>query len=152
VSHAIGAAFRKSDLIVALMVDDGEAEAGLLVIAWHSNRYLDRVRDSAPLPVRNGHKIANPTILAKIPRQELEFLFRGYGCEPYFVEGSDPAGGHQAMVATLKHCVQEIRRIQRKARRAAALNDGDFAQSQGMDRGRRRPTGTRSRGSGGPVK
>jgi xylulose-5-phosphate/fructose-6-phosphate phosphoketolase len=118
VSHAYGAAFDNPDLIVAVMVGDGESETGPLATAWHSNKFLNPARDGAVLPVLhlNGYKIANPTILARIPRDELEFLFRGYGYEPYFVEGSDPPTMHQAMAATLEHSVREIRRIQREAR------------------------------------
>jgi xylulose-5-phosphate/fructose-6-phosphate phosphoketolase len=120
VSHAYGAAFDNPDLIVAVMVGDGESETGPLATAWHSNKFLNPVRDGAVLPILhlNGYKIANPAILARIPHQELEFLFRGYGYEPYFVEGSDPASMHQAMAATLEHCIREIHRIQQDARRS----------------------------------
>ena len=122
VSHAFGAAFDNPDLIVTVMVGDGESETGPLATAWHSNKFLNPARDGAVLSVLhlNGYKIANPTVLARIPHQELEFLFRGYGYEPYFVEGSDPAGMHQAMAATLEHCVNEIRRIQQEARNSTA--------------------------------
>jgi xylulose-5-phosphate/fructose-6-phosphate phosphoketolase len=122
VSHAYGAAFDNPDLIVTVMVGDGESETGPLATAWHSNKFLNPARDGAVLPVLhlNGYKIANPTILARIPHQELEFLFRGYGYEPYFVEGSDPPSMHQAMAATLEHCVREIRRIQQEARKPGA--------------------------------
>jgi xylulose-5-phosphate/fructose-6-phosphate phosphoketolase len=121
-SHAYGAAFDNPDLIVTVMVGDGESETGPLATAWHSNKFLNPARDGAVLPVLhlNGYKIANPTILARIPHEELEFLFRGYGYEPYFVEGSDPASMHQAMAATLEHCTREIRRIQQEARRSAS--------------------------------
>jgi xylulose-5-phosphate/fructose-6-phosphate phosphoketolase len=120
VSHAYGAAFDNPDLLVTVMVGDGESETGPLATAWHSNKFLNPVRDGAVLPVLhlNGYKIANPTILARIPHEELEFLFRGYGYEPYFVEGSDPPTMHQAMAATLEHCVREIRRIQQEARKS----------------------------------
>ena len=122
VSHAFGAAFDNPDLIVTVMVGDGESETGPLATAWHSNKFLNPVRDGAVLPVLhlNGYKIANPTILARIPHQELEFLFRGYGYEPYFVEGSDPASMHQAMAATLERCVKKIRRVQQEARESAS--------------------------------
>jgi xylulose-5-phosphate/fructose-6-phosphate phosphoketolase len=122
VSHAYGAAFDNPDLIVTVMVGDGESETGPLATAWHSNKFLNPASDGAVLPVLhlNGYKIANPTILARIPHEELEHLFRGYGYEPYFVEGSDPASMHQAMAATLEHCVREIRRIQQEARRAGS--------------------------------
>ena len=119
-SHAYGAAFDNPDLIVTVMVGDGESETGPLAPAWHSNKFLNPARDGAVLPVLhlNGYKIANPPILARIPHDELESLFRGYGYEPYFVEGSDPPTMHQAMAATLEHCVREIRRIQQEARRS----------------------------------
>jgi xylulose-5-phosphate/fructose-6-phosphate phosphoketolase len=120
VSHAYGAAFDNPNLIVTVMVGDGESETGPLATSWHSNKFLNPVRDGAVLPVLhlNGYKIANPTILARIPHHELEHLFRGYGYEPYFVEGSDPGTMHQALAATLEHCVQEIRRIQQQARQS----------------------------------
>ena len=122
VSHAYGAAFDNPDLIVTVMVGDGESETGPLATAWHSNKFLNPARDGAVLPVLhlNGYKIANPTILARILHEELEFLFRGYGYEPYFVEGSDPDSMHQAMAATLEHCIREIRRIQQEARRSVS--------------------------------
>jgi xylulose-5-phosphate/fructose-6-phosphate phosphoketolase len=122
VSHAYGAAFDNPDLIVTVMVGDGESETGPLATAWHSNKFLNPARDGAVLPVLhlNGYKIANPTILARIPHEELEQLFRGYGYEPYFVEGSDPPSMHQAMAATLEHCVREIRRIQQEARKSGS--------------------------------
>jgi xylulose-5-phosphate/fructose-6-phosphate phosphoketolase len=122
VSHAYGAAYDNPDLIVAVMVGDGESETGPLATAWHSNKFLNPVRDGAVLPILhlNGYKIANPTILARIPHQELEYLFRGYGYEPYFVEGSDPDTMHQALAATLEHCVLEIRCIQTEARQSPA--------------------------------
>src|ERR1700709_707089 len=117
-SHAFGAAFDNPDLIVATMVGDGEAETGPLATSWHSNKFLNPVQDGAVLPILhlNGYKIANPTILARIPHDELEALFRGYGYEPYFVEGDDPETMHQKMAATLERCVLEIRAIQDKAR------------------------------------
>jgi xylulose-5-phosphate/fructose-6-phosphate phosphoketolase len=122
VSHAYGAAFDNPDLIVTVMVGDGESETGPLATAWHSNKFLNPARDGAVLPVLhlNGYKIANPTILARIPHEELECLFRGYGYEPYFVEGSDPPSMHQAMAATLEHCIREIRRIQQEARKSGS--------------------------------
>jgi xylulose-5-phosphate/fructose-6-phosphate phosphoketolase len=122
VSHAYGAAFDNPDLIVTVMVGDGEAETGPLATAWHSNKFLNPARDGAVLPVLhlNGYKIANPTILARIPHPELEQLFRGYGYDPCFVEGSDPDSMHQALAATLEHCIGEIRRIQKEARQSSA--------------------------------
>jgi xylulose-5-phosphate/fructose-6-phosphate phosphoketolase len=121
-SHACGAAFDNPDLIVAAVVGDGEAETGPLATGWHINKFINPVRDGAVLPILhlNGYKINNPTILARIPRAELESLFRGYGYTPYFVEGSDPESMHQAMAATLERCVQEIRTIQQQARSAGA--------------------------------
>jgi len=122
VSHAYGAVFDNPDLIAMVMVGDGEAETGPLATAWHSNKFLNPARDGAVLPVLhlNGYKIANPTILSRISHEELESLFVGYGYDPYFVEGSDPDTMHQAMAATLDHCVQEIRRIQQEARANAS--------------------------------
>ncbi|MCA1805165.1 MAG: phosphoketolase family protein [Xanthomonadaceae bacterium] len=117
-SHAFGAAFDNPDLLVAVMVGDGEAETGPLATAWHSNKFLNPARDGAVLPVLhlNGYKINNPTVLARIPHEELEALFRGYGWTPYFVEGDDPDLMHQAMAATLDECVREIHAIQTRAR------------------------------------
>src|SRR4051794_4877344 len=122
VSHAYGAVFDNPDLIVTVMVGDGEAETGPLATAWHSNKFLNPVHDGAVLPVLhlNGYKIANPTILSRISHEELESLFVGYGYDPYFVEGSDPETMHQAIAVTLDHCVQEIRRIQQEARANAS--------------------------------
>jgi xylulose-5-phosphate/fructose-6-phosphate phosphoketolase len=118
-SHAFGAAFDNPDLIVACMVGDGEAETGPLATAWHSNKFLNPIRDGVVLPILhlNGYKIANPSILARLPHEEVEWLFRGYGYTPYFVEGSDPDAMHQQMAATLERCVLEIRSIQSSARR-----------------------------------
>src|SRR5437773_4905942 len=102
-AHAFGAAFDNPDLLVACVVGDGEAETGPLATAWHSNKFLDPATDGAVLPILhlNGYKIANPTIFARITREELEQLLRGYGWTPYFVEGHDPAPMHEAMAATL---------------------------------------------------
>ena len=118
-SHAFGAAFDNPDLIVTVVVGDGEAETGPLATSWHSNKFLNPVRDGAVLPILhlNGYKIHNPTLLARIPHEELEALFVGLGWTPYFVEGDEPAEMHQAMAATLDHCVSEIRRVQSEARR-----------------------------------
>ncbi len=117
-SHAFGAAFDNPDLIVAVAIGDGEAETGPLATAWHSNKFLNPVRDGAVLPILhlNGYKIANPTILARIPHSELCSLFHGYGYVPYFVEGDDPETVHEAMARCMEHCVQEIHRIQERAR------------------------------------
>ncbi|MGO9062693.1 MAG: phosphoketolase [Candidatus Binataceae bacterium] len=119
-SHAFGAAFDNPDLIVAAVVGDGEAETGPMATSWHSNKYLNPIRDGAVLPILhlNGYKIANPTILARVTSEELHSLFVGYGYTPYFVEGDDPPRMHQQMAATLEHCVVEIRSIQEQARRA----------------------------------
>ena len=117
-SHAFGAAFDNPDLLVACVVGDGEAETGPLATSWHSNKFLNPVHDGAVLPILhlNGYKIAGPTVLARIPRDELEALFRGYGYTPYFVEGDDPMKMHQLMAVTLDAIVADIRRIQRDAR------------------------------------
>ncbi|MFZ5875456.1 MAG: phosphoketolase family protein [Nitrospirota bacterium] len=117
-AHAYGAAFDNPDLIVACVVGDGEAETGPLATAWHSNKFLNPAADGAVLPILhlNGYKIANPTVLARIPRAELESLFVGYGYKPYVVEGSEPNAMHQQMAATLDTAVAEIRAIQRHAR------------------------------------
>jgi xylulose-5-phosphate/fructose-6-phosphate phosphoketolase len=117
-SHSFGAVFDNRDLIVACVVGDGEAETGPLATAWHSNKFLNPVADGAVLPILhlNGYKIANPTVLARISREELEALFRGYGWNPYFVEGHEPTHMHEAMAATLDTVVEEIKQIQRNAR------------------------------------
>ncbi len=118
-SHAYGIAFDHPDLITVVVVGDGEAETGPLATSWHSNKFLNPRRDGAVLPVLhlNGYKINNPTLLARISHLELENLFIGYGYKPYFVEGSDPDSMHQAIAATLEHCVEEIREIQNQARK-----------------------------------
>ena len=117
-SHAFGAAFDNPDLLVAVMIGDGEAETGPLATAWHSNKFLNPTRDGAVLPILhlNGYKINNPTLLARIPHEELESLFRGYGWTPHFVEGDDPEKMHVRMSETLDRCVMEIERIQKEAR------------------------------------
>lgn len=118
ISHAFGAAFDNPDLLVAVAVGDGEAETGPLATSWHSNKFLNPVRDGAVLPVLNlnGYKINNPTILARISHDELVDLFKGYGWNPYFVEGDDPEIMHQIMAATMDRCLAEIRAIQQQAR------------------------------------
>jgi xylulose-5-phosphate/fructose-6-phosphate phosphoketolase len=117
-SHAYGAAFDNPDLLVACVVGDGEAETAPLAASWHSNKFLNPVHDGAVLPIMhlNGYKIAGPTVLARIPRDELESLFRGYGYTPHFVEGDDPMEMHQLMAATLDTVIASIRDIQREAR------------------------------------
>jgi xylulose-5-phosphate/fructose-6-phosphate phosphoketolase len=117
-SHSFGAVFDNPGLVVACVVGDGEAETGPLATAWHSNKFLDPVSDGAVLPILhlNGFKISNPTVLARIPREELEQLLRGYGWDPLFVEGHVPALMHEAMAAALDQAVARIRTIQRDAR------------------------------------
>jgi xylulose-5-phosphate/fructose-6-phosphate phosphoketolase len=117
-SHAYGAAFDNPDLIVACVVGDGEAETGPMATSWHSNKFLNPVRDGAVLPILhlNGYKIANPTVLARIPKQELEQLFCGYGYEPFFVEGHEPERVHLQMAETVDKVLASIRSIQNKAR------------------------------------
>ncbi|CAD86046.1 MULTISPECIES: phosphoketolase [Nitrosomonas] len=117
-SHAFGAVFDNPDLIAACVVGDGEAETGPLATAWHSNKFLNPVHDGAVLPILhlNGYKIANPTILARISREELDQLFQGYGYQPYIVEGEDPLTMHQLMAGTLDQVLAEIRSIQTRAR------------------------------------
>jgi xylulose-5-phosphate/fructose-6-phosphate phosphoketolase len=120
-SHAYGAAFDNPDLVVTCVVGDGEAETGPLAASWHSNKFLDPVRDGAVLPILqlNGFKIANPTVLARIPRAELDALFEGYGYRPITVEVSDPEdhdGAHQAMASALQDALDSIADIQRAAR------------------------------------
>jgi xylulose-5-phosphate/fructose-6-phosphate phosphoketolase len=117
-AHAYGAAFDNPDLLVACVVGDGEAETGPLATSWHSNKFLNPVRDGAVLPILhlNGYKIAGPTLLARIPVEELDALFRGYGYVPHVVEGDDPAQMHALMAATLDTIVADIRRIQGEAR------------------------------------
>jgi xylulose-5-phosphate/fructose-6-phosphate phosphoketolase len=117
-SHAFGAALDNPDLIVAAVVGDGEAESGPLATSWHSNKFLSPVTDGAVLPILhlNGYKIANPTVLARMPKDEVESLFVGYGYKPYWVEGDDPDKVHPAMAATLDQVVAEIKAIQQEAR------------------------------------
>ncbi|MDR3454904.1 MAG: phosphoketolase family protein [Rhodoferax sp.] len=117
-THAYGAAFDNPDLIVACVIGDGEAETGALAASWHSNKFLNPARDGAVLPILhlNGFKIANPTVLARISRQELTDLMRGYGYEPHFVEGDDPALVHQCLAGTLDTILAQIRQIQSAAR------------------------------------
>jgi len=122
-SHGFGAAFDNPDLIVTVVVGDGESETGPLATSWHSNKFLNPIHDGAVLPILhlNGYKIANPTILARISDEELDSLFRGYGWTPYVVEGDDPMVMHQKMAGVLEHCVCEIRAIQKKAREAGGI-------------------------------
>lgn len=117
-SHAYGAVFDNPDLIAACVVGDGEAETGPLATAWHSNKFLNPVRDGAVLPILhlNGYKIANPCFMARMPEDELRKLFEGYGYKPHFVTGHDPLPTHRQMAAALDECVAEIKRIQADAR------------------------------------
>ena len=117
-SHACGAAFDNPELIVAAVVGDGESETGPLATSWHINKFLNPARDGAVLPILhlNGYKINNPTLPARISHEELESLLHGYGWTPLFVEGSEPESMHQAMAATVEHCVLEIRKHQDAAR------------------------------------
>src|SRR5207302_6923429 len=117
-SHAFGAVFDNPDLVVACVVGDGEAETGPLATAWHSNKFLDPCTDGVVLPILhlNGYKISNPTVLARIPHDELEALFRGYGYAPYFVEGDEPEPMHHLMAAALDNCLADIRKVQADAR------------------------------------
>src|SRR5919197_973716 len=117
-AHAYGAAFDNPDLLVCCVVGDGEAETGPLATSWHANKFLDPVRDGAVLPVLhlNGYKIANPTVLARIPPEELRALLEGYGYRVHEVAGDDPPRMHQQMAAALDRVVQEIQDIQTAAR------------------------------------
>jgi xylulose-5-phosphate/fructose-6-phosphate phosphoketolase len=119
-AHAYGAVFDNPGLIAACVIGDGEAETGPLAASWHSNKFLNPARDGAVLPILhlNGYKIAGPTVLARIPRQELAQLLRGYGHDPIFVEGDDPAPMHRAMAAALDTAIARIAAIQRQARGA----------------------------------
>jgi xylulose-5-phosphate/fructose-6-phosphate phosphoketolase len=120
--HAYGAVFDNPDLLAVCVVGDGEAETGPLAASWHSNKFLNPRRDGAVLPVLhlNEYKIANPTLLARIPEEELRDLLRGYGHEPHFVDGDEPAAAHEAMAATLDRILADIRTIQDGARSGSA--------------------------------
>ena len=126
-AHAYGAAFDNPDLIVACIVGDGEAETGPLAASWHSNKFLNPARDGAVLPILhlNGFKIANPTVLARISRQELTDLFHGYGYEPHFVEGDEPAAVHELLATALDVVLAEIRSIQSAARSSSEAENPD---------------------------
>src|SRR4029077_9028332 len=123
IAHAYGAAFDNPDLLVFCVVGDGEAETGALAASWHSNKFLNPAQDGAVLPVLhlNGYKIASPTVLARIPEEELVALMEGYGYEPYFVSGDDPSRVHQTMAATLDRAVARIHDIQETARTKASV-------------------------------
>ncbi|MEV8457389.1 phosphoketolase family protein [Streptomyces sp. NPDC052095] len=117
-THAYGAAFDHPDLLVTCVIGDGEAETGPLAASWHSNKFLDPVHDGAVLPVLhlNGYKIANPTVLARLPETELDALLRGYGHDPLYVGGDDPFSVHRAMAAAMDRAVDRVREIQGAAR------------------------------------
>ena len=142
-SHGFGAAFDNPDLIVTVVVGDGEAETGPLATSWHSNKFLNPVRDGAVLPILhlNGYKIANPTVLARISPEELEWMFKGYGWTPYVVEGDDPAMMHQLMAEVMEDCVTGDSRDSEEgaecaegcAAGAAAVADDYSADAEGMD-------------------
>jgi xylulose-5-phosphate/fructose-6-phosphate phosphoketolase len=116
--HAYGAVFDNPDLLALCVVGDGEAETGPLAASWHSNKFVNPARDGAVLPVLhlNGYKIANPTVLARLPEDELRSLLEGYGHSPRFVEGDEPAAVHEALAATLDDCLDEVAAIQERAR------------------------------------
>ncbi|KAA9388861.1 phosphoketolase family protein [Neorhizobium galegae] len=120
--HAYGAAFDNPDLVVACVVGDGEAETGPLAASWHSNKFLNPARDGAVLPILhlNGYKIAGPTVLGRMPDEDIDHLFRGYGYEPFFVEGHEPADMHRQMAATFEKVFDRIRAIQGQAREGKA--------------------------------
>ena len=139
-SHSFGAVFDNPDLVVACVIGDGEAETGPLATAWHSNKFLDPATDGAVLPILhlNGYKISNPTVLARISREELEQLLRGYGWTPYFVEGHEPAPMHEAMAETLDTVVgadpeHPAGRPRPRQPHAAALADDRARLTEGLD-------------------
>src|SRR6266446_2724957 len=122
-AHAYGAAFDNPDLLVACVVGDGEAEIGPMATSWHGNKFLNPATDGAVLPILhlNGYKIANPTVFARIPREELEQFLRGSGWSPHFVEGHEPEPMHQAMAAALDESIGQIRQFQNAARENSNL-------------------------------
>ncbi|HDZ16326.1 hypothetical protein LCGC14_1008720 [marine sediment metagenome] len=124
ISHAFGAAFDNPDLIVTVVVGDGEAETGPLATSWHSNKFLNPQTDGAVLPILNlnGYKINNPTLLSRIPHDELEQLFLGYGWQPYFVEGDEPELMHQTMAHVMEQCLLDIKQIQTQARESDSFD------------------------------
>ena len=151
-AHAYGAAFDNPDLLVCCVVGDGEAETGPLATSWHSNKFLDPAQDGAVLPILhlNGYKIANPTVLARIPDEELIALFEGYGHRVHLVAGDVPETVHELLASTLDEVVEEIQQIQREARKQEATVRARWpmiilAYAKGLDRpeDRRRPPGRR---------
>ncbi len=152
-SHAYGAVFDNPGLIAVCVVGCGEAETGPLATSWHSNKFLNPVRDGAVLPILhlNGYKIAGPTVLARLPEDELESLFRGYGYEPYFVEGDNPADVHQKLAAAFdrdlfRNRIDSGGRTPKWFQTASALADDYFAHAKGLDRAEesRREAGRRN--------
>ncbi len=125
-SHAYGAVFDNPGLLAVAVVGDGEAETGPLATSWHSNKFLNPAQDGAVLPILhlNGYKIANPTLLSRISKEEIKSLFEGYGYTPHFVEGSDPLAMHRLMARTMEKCLSEIRSIQKKARESGRPERG----------------------------
>ncbi|MGE5720778.1 MAG: phosphoketolase, partial [Nocardioidaceae bacterium] len=125
-SHAFGAAFDNPDLIVTTVVGDGEAETGALATSWSGCRFVNPRRDGAVLPILhlNGYKIANPTVLARIPEEDLDMMLRGYGWDPVLVSGDDPADVHQQMAGALDECVARIKQIQESARSGEGAEPG----------------------------
>ena len=123
ISHFFGAVFDNPDLVVACVIGDGEAETGPLATAWHSNKFHNLVTDGVVLPILhlNGYKISNPTVLARITREELDQLFRGYEWKSYFVEEKPNDVMYEAMATTLDNAVEEIKRIQHEARVSGSL-------------------------------
>ena len=123
--HACGAAFDNPDIVVCCVVGDGEAESGPLATSWHSDKFLDPARDGAVLPVPhlNGYEIANPTVLARIPRAELTALLEGHGHRPLYVEGSEPAAMHERMAEVLDEAIAEIQAIRAIKARAGELSE-----------------------------
>ncbi len=122
--HAYGAVFDNPDLLALCVIGDGEAETGALATSWHSNKFLNPITDGAVIPILhlNGYKIAGPTVLARIPREELIELLKGYGYDPYIVEGHEPELMHQTMASTLEKTILEIREIQKAAREKGATD------------------------------
>ncbi len=149
--HAFGAAFDNPDLVVFCVVGDGEAETGPLAASWHSNKFVNPAVDGTVIPILalNGYKIANPTVLDRIPERELINLFEGYGYEPHIVAGDDPMTVHAAMAATMDAVLDEVDEIKRGSPcgrpRAAALADDHPPHAQGLDRPEGRSTACRPR-------
>src|SRR6266545_1408258 len=157
-SHAYGAVLDNPDLVAVCVIGDGEAETGPLATSWHSNKFLDPAGDGAVLPILhlNGYKIANPAVLARIGDDELDALLRGYGHEPYLVEGDDPAAVHQSLAATLDAVFDRIAAIQRAAREDGVTDRPQWPvivlRTPRAGPGPRRWTGCPSRGRGGPTR